>query len=250
MKLDKSNQNLTTLDGIDLTGITELDCSFNELTSLPELPRTLVKLTCSWNNLTNLILPNTLKYLDCSGNNFKNGLPKLPKSLKILYCNNNHLTSLPETLPKSLVLLDCYKNDLTSLPELPKFLKKLECDMNNLTSLPELPNTLKHLACFNNNIHTYPKLPAMLKEFYCDHDIELFDLPFSLKETINGNEETVKLEQHNSKRVILGMSKVDSLPDKTTWDEINEKYIQLQYEPGGEKYKEAEEKIERLIIDK
>jgi Leucine-rich repeat (LRR) protein len=246
MKLDKSHRHLTTLDGIDLTCVTELDCSFNDLTSLPELPATLLTLICCWNKLTNFSLPDTLKYLDCSGNNFQNGLPKLPKSLRVLHCNNSHLSFLPETLPESLKKLFCYENNLTSLPKLPLKLITLECDMNKLTNLPELPNTLEDLACFHNNIQTYPKLPENLKEFHCDHTIDLFDLPFSLTDTVDGNPRIIKLNQHNKKRVVLGMPKLKFLPDRTTWDEVNEKYTIWTYSPGGDKYKEAEDKISQL----
>ena len=40
MYLDLSNKYLTTLDGIDLTGVTVLLCQNNRLTLLPSLPET------------------------------------------------------------------------------------------------------------------------------------------------------------------------------------------------------------------
>ena len=54
--LDLSHRGLTTLEGIDLTGVTYLDCSFNKLTSLPELPIGLKNLLCSYNKLTFYLL--------------------------------------------------------------------------------------------------------------------------------------------------------------------------------------------------
>ena len=86
-----------------------LDCSYNKLTELPELPKSLKKLRCKYNKLTSL--------------------PKLPNSLKLLSCENNQLTSLPE-LPNSLIKLVCWNNQLTSLPELPNSLQHLSCDNN------------------------------------------------------------------------------------------------------------------------
>jgi len=85
----------------DLTGIEwfvnlkYLYCSYNRLTSLPNLPDTLELLYCSDNQLTSLpILPDTLKYLVSRNNNI---LPPtiLPKSLKyfkwsISYRNKNN----------------------------------------------------------------------------------------------------------------------------------------------------------------
>ena len=59
-----------------------LDCSDNELTSLPDH------------------LPHSLQELYFSDNKFTS-LPDLPNSLQKLYCSNNRLTSLPE-LPNSL----------------------------------------------------------------------------------------------------------------------------------------------------
>ena len=35
------------------------------------------------------------------------------------------------------------------------------------------------------------------------------------------------------------MKKVETLPDKETWDEINERHTNWLYRIGGEKYQEA-----------
>jgi len=136
MKLDLSHKRLTSLDGIDLSGVTKLNCSCNQLTSLPSLPP-LEILNCSYNQLTSL--------------------PDLP-SLKELYCNDNQLTLLP-SLPPSLERLDCEDNQLTSLPHLPASLKELSCFNNRLTSLPHLPFTLKKLYCYDNQLTDLPDLP-------------------------------------------------------------------------------------------
>ena len=69
IKLDLSNQGLTTLEGIDLTGVTHLNCSRNNLTFLPVLPHTLEQLVCSQNKLVSLPkLPNKLLFLICKDN--------------------------------------------------------------------------------------------------------------------------------------------------------------------------------------
>jgi len=123
MKLDLSNRRLTSLDGIDLSGVTELDCSYNKLTSLPDLPA-LEELVCHANQLTSL--------------------PDLP-ALKKLFCHHNQLTSLPH-LPSSLIVLCCSYNQLTSLSDLSNQvdLEILECSENQLTELPDLPWSLKN----------------------------------------------------------------------------------------------------------
>jgi Leucine-rich repeat (LRR) protein len=61
--------------------VVSINCSFNKLTSLPKLPKSLKELNCESNELTSL--------------------PELPDSLQNLLCFYNKLTSLPK-LPNSL----------------------------------------------------------------------------------------------------------------------------------------------------
>ena len=57
IQLNLSKQNLTELpaDLLKYTNLKQLDCSYNNLTVLPELPASLTKLCCSYNKLT--VLP-------------------------------------------------------------------------------------------------------------------------------------------------------------------------------------------------
>jgi len=198
MILELSNRNLTSLEGIDLTYVTELNCNYNQLTSLPDLPL-------------------SLKYLSCC-------------------CNK--LTSLPY-LPHSLKTLDCYGNQLKSLPNLPLSLIYLYCDANILTSLPDLPPSLELLTCKKNRLRTLPTLPSSLTTLWCDHNIPFPDLPYNLQSPIDGYFDTLKLLQHNNKRIDLGMETVDTLPSKEYWDDVAEKHIIWQYRIGGEKWTNA-----------
>jgi Leucine-rich repeat (LRR) protein len=61
---------------IDYDKVVYIDCLWNGLTLLPELPKSLKKFGCYSNQLTSL--------------------PELPKSLQYLHCIENKLTSLPE----------------------------------------------------------------------------------------------------------------------------------------------------------
>ncbi|MBK9352531.1 MAG: T9SS type A sorting domain-containing protein [Bacteroidetes bacterium] len=186
-----------------------LDCSFNQLGSLPILPSSLTHLDIRYNIFSSLpILPNTITYLDCEYNQLTS-LPSLPSSLIILYCNENQLTSLP-LLPSSLEFLYCINNklnslptlpnsltralfdynNLTSLPTLPSSLKYLYCDNNQLTNLPTLPNSLFRLDCLNNQLTSLPNLPGTLESLYCDNNqfTSLPSLPALLKHlTCTGN---------------------------------------------------------------
>jgi hypothetical protein len=111
-----------------------LNLTWLGLTELPELPAGLTELYCSFNQLTTL--PDTL-----------------PAGLTTLHCSYNQLTTLPDTLPAGLIYLHCYNNQLTTLPDtLPAGLRTLHCFDNQLTTLPDtLPAVLKWLSCSNNH---------------------------------------------------------------------------------------------------
>jgi len=95
---------LSTYDNINL-----IDCSFCNLSSLPELPNSLQELNCYHNELTVLPqLPNGLQKINC-GYNKLTVLPQLPNSLQYLWCSYNKLSILPE-LPNSLKEFYCYNN--------------------------------------------------------------------------------------------------------------------------------------------
>lgn len=134
---------------------TNLDVTYMDITSLPQLPRTLKTIHCYGTNITSL--------------------PPLPAGLKKLFCSYTQITSLPQ-LPAGLEVLECSDTPLTSLPELPAGLQKLDCSKNRLTSLPELPAGLKELKCYDTQIRILPELPEGLEVLY------VWDTPLILKQ--------------------------------------------------------------------
>jgi len=90
--------------------------------------------------------------------------------------------------------------------------------------------------CSNNQLTSLPPLPPALKVLYCNGNqlTEYSDLPWGLEDW-----DKEKLNQHNKKRVDLGMSKVKTLPNKEIWDEVAEKHLIWQYRIGGEKWAKA-----------
>ena len=164
----------------------EIDCSDNQLASLPASLPKCKKLSCFNNRLTSLptALPKC-KELNC----YYNRLASLPASLpkcKEFSCSNNQLVSLPE-LPECKELL-CYHNQLTSLPELPKC-KELYCSNNQLTSLPALLPKCKELYCSNNPLlpHYYPKTTQDLPRYHkLINAIEILQARFLLKQVLKG----------------------------------------------------------------
>jgi Leucine-rich repeat (LRR) protein len=185
---------LTTIPQLP-PSLTYLDCSANQLATLPALPASLIELHCNGNQLTSLpTLPSSLAILNCSGNQLTT-LPTLPASLTFLNSNENNLTSLPNlspslgrlecgynqitslpTLPSSITYLDCYLNQLTSLPTLPSALTQINCELNQLTSLPNLPTTLTSLRCNVNQLTSLPVLPPSLITLQSSHN-QLNSLP-------------------------------------------------------------------------
>ena len=133
--------------------IVHINCAYNSLSSLPELP-------------------NSLQELDCTHNKL-NSLPKLPKLLEKLSYGFNKISSLSE-LPNSLIYLYCRYNNISVLPELPNSLTHFDCAYNNLSSLPELPNSLIYFVCGYNNISTFPQLPNSLKISYFSNPIHTY----------------------------------------------------------------------------
>ena len=157
-----------------------IDIEFKCITSLPNLTRfkNLKKLNCSYNELTSIpTLPQNLKVLDCY-NNQLTSLPTLPQNLEYLNCFDNQLISLP-TLPQNLKELNCLNNQLTSLPTLPQNLEELYCSNNQLTSLPTLPQNLEKLYCYNNHL-TSLHLNENLQELYCANN-QLISLRLNTK---------------------------------------------------------------------
>ena len=128
--IDISSKNITYLPSLKrFYNLKTLYCDHNELTHLPELNSSLIKLSCYNNQLTQL--------------------PELNNHLKVLSCEHNLLTQLPK-INSSLKKLYCHHNKLTQLPELNSSLIELWCSSNLLTQMPELNSSLAYLYCQNN----------------------------------------------------------------------------------------------------
>ena len=158
--LDCDSNKLTTLTNLPNTLI-ELSCDFNLITSIAKFPDSLINLYCDFNKLTSLpSLPYRLKFLGCQSN-LLTQLPTIPNYLEKIYCDYNQLSSLP-SLPNSVTDIYCQNNKLTTLPILPGSLVNLYCSGNSLVSLPSLPNNLFRLGCDFNPITSLPSLPVNL----------------------------------------------------------------------------------------
>jgi hypothetical protein len=105
------------------------------------LPETLETLNCSHNNLYTLpVLPYTLKTLVCCYNDITY-LPSLPENLQILTCRDNNIYSLSD-LPERIQIISCYKNPIYEI------IKSNHYDINDVTLLKNnirIVNHFRHL---------------------------------------------------------------------------------------------------------
>ncbi|MEY4877470.1 MAG: hypothetical protein RL708_2620 [Bacteroidota bacterium] len=164
------NGNQMDTSDIWVTSTVNLVCSTQLIKDLSGIKyfHSLLALDCSNNQLKSLpTLPSTLQYLVCA-NNQLSYLSNLPPNLFFLQCGNNLITSLP-LLPSSLQTLRCYNNQLASLPTLPINLKYLNCEDNQIQNLPPLTDSLQLLHCYNNQLYCIPDLKNVAS-FLCNNN--------------------------------------------------------------------------------
>ena len=157
---DDAPGTLTSLQGIGyFESLTDLDCSYNQLTSLDMRANTaLTELYCYENQLTSLdVRANTaLMYLDCASNSLTTLDVSANTALTFLMCGSNQLTELDVSRNTALTYLYCGSNQLTSLDvRANTALTLLSCSFNSLTSLDVSRNTaLTHLSCDSNQLES------------------------------------------------------------------------------------------------
>jgi hypothetical protein len=126
--------------------LTYLNCSESKLEVLPAAFPVCTFLDCSFNNLRSLPALPLCETLSCQQNQLVS-LPLLPKCID-LDCRWNQLTKLP--LLNLVGLLHCSENKLTYLPPLP-LCRRLVCDKNRLGFLPSLPSIVHSSLIFDGN---------------------------------------------------------------------------------------------------
>jgi Leucine-rich repeat (LRR) protein len=164
--LDLSLQNLSELPDLsDYTNLKTLYCGHNQLTHFNKLPYNLQHLRCDYNQLTHLdnlieLTPN-LQGLGCGHNQLKE-LDNLPLNIQHLFCENNKLIQLTN-LPENLKVLSCSYNKLEQL-DLPETVEMLYCDHNpfieNIRETePDFEPTIQNIRMYNEQNrmlnHTY-----------------------------------------------------------------------------------------------
>ncbi len=186
-EIDCSEKNISDLKGIEyFTALLDLDCSYNQLTSLDVRSNTqLIYLYCSYNQLTILdVSKNTaLEYLGCDDNQLTTLDTSKNTELVDLFCGFNNLTALNLSKNTELEWLSCGCNELTYL-DLSKNteLYGLYCGRNQLTSLDVTRNKrLTYFTCGGNqikklDIHLCPNLLELItKETRKEQKTDFYD---------------------------------------------------------------------------
>ena len=193
--LNVSDKYISSLTGVEkLTYLKTLNCSNNQITSLPTLPSSLTTLDCHSNQITSYTnFPTSLQSINCASNKFSGTLTLIGRSnlktldvsgnpsLTTLNCYSNALTSLNVSGCSAMTTLDCNNNQLTSLETLPSSLQSLNCTSNkfsgtfsltgrsNLKALYIGNNTsLTTLNCYSNSLTTLSVSScSALTSLYC-----------------------------------------------------------------------------------
>ncbi|MFV9551828.1 T9SS type B sorting domain-containing protein [Algibacter sp. PT7-4] len=156
--LDIAGMNILDLTGIeDFIGLTNLDCSNNQLTSLNiNKNANLIELYCSNNQLNNLTVTNqpNLVRLWCFNNQLTSLNVLQNPELISLRCENNFIPKLDLINNIKLNVLTCENNLLTSINVLNcNVLNRFQCGNNLLTQLDVTANNnLSYLSCEQNQI--------------------------------------------------------------------------------------------------
>ena len=158
-KIDVYDESISSLKGIEyFTALTDLDCSYNDLTELDVSKNTaLTKLNCEDNRLKSLDVSGctALSELNCRLNKLTTLDVSNNTALTGLWCDVNQLTEIDVMNNTALQYLNCRFNQLTTLDvSNHTALTNLNCDYNQtLKSLDVSNNTaLTYLNCYKNQL--------------------------------------------------------------------------------------------------
>lgn len=120
-------------------------------------------------------------------------------------------------------------------------LKHLRCEYNNLTTIPP-SETIEILECYHNPLKSFkfsdfPKLKKLNIDLVDNNDILLNTDLFTIPKGIEINNDTNKTLEYLFRVMKMHLE----------WKDTFLKYQQLAYEPGGEKFNEAHDKITSLL---
>jgi Leucine-rich repeat (LRR) protein len=219
----------------DLPNLKYLECSLNNLTSIPLYPNLeeliciknfikkigdypkLIQLYAHFNNIRSIGYCPMLTHCFCRKNKIKTISPHNTRII-ILDCAFNELVSIP-VFPE-IYALYCHLNRLDSLPEMPS-LHILSCQNNNLSELPMYPRLI-NLDCSNNRIRSIPgytELTALKCSYNRLTELPMYPLLVNLDCT---NNRIHSILEYTELTVLkCSYNRLTELPDVTNWRNLN-----------------------------
>ncbi len=182
-KIIVENKEIKSMKGIEyFTGLEELNCKFNQLTSLDVMHNTaLTYLSLNHNSIEKLNVSNNKDLTDlyCNYNKLTELDVSQNKALKNLSCNKEYkFRKLDVTKNTALTALDCSRNKITELVTSNNIkLQRLYCSDNELTELDVSNNkNLIELQCQENQLDSLdlshnPKLNK--DNVQCDEGVKI-----------------------------------------------------------------------------
>lgn len=176
------NNSVSNIPYLPQPNIIQYKVANNNLTSIPNLPSTVINLDIRQNNLTSIpALPSGLQeYL--GGDNPNLPLPTFPTTITVLDISDNNLSSFPALWP-GITNLSIGGNPAATLPPMPPNLEVLRINNQGLTQLPPLPNTITNLeAQFNDFtvVNSFPPNVEWLNLTNCSQLDSVYNIPNSV----------------------------------------------------------------------
>lgn len=211
--------------------VEELDLSKRNLHDVPDLSRfrRLTTLNLSYNNLSTLHdIPATVTTIFLDYNRLQH-LTNLPYHLKKLSARNNELTSVAH-LPPFLQSADLSNNKIDEVIEVPRMLEKLILRNNKLRELPQLVAYVEELDVSFNFISQITSLPETLRVLRASHNplTLIKDLPAGLEKVVVDNvprgsvlEKRLKLINEGRWKESNGRASSSSSPYETLFEKLN-----------------------------
>ena len=140
-----------------LNNLRVIDCSYNKLLLVNDLPPNLEILDCRGNDIIDLELPKSLVKLNCEGNDISHLV--IPEKLEELYANNGKITCITNNSTMLRTML--VKGNLLSFLEVPESVRVLDCSNNFLSNI-ELSDGIEDVNISGNNI-PYLVIPESVK---------------------------------------------------------------------------------------
>ena len=186
-------EQIANMKGVEhFTELLTLDCVSNQLTSLDVSKNTkLTGMQCDYNNISELKdLPQTLQWLCCSHNALTSLDLSAYNALTDLYCSDNVLSTL--NLSTAIEELECANNNLNEIGNLSNCtqLERLDCSGNTFVNLRLVGySQLTELIC-----HSNPNLTELQCKFNRKlTSLNLFNVPKLTTLTCTSNNELTRI---------------------------------------------------------